>query len=50
MKNSIVTLDYREACRQSIGMYIGNNDTQDMHHLLTEIVANAMDEAAASLW
>lgn len=46
-ENSIVTLDYREACRQSIGMYIGNNDTQGMHHLLTEIVANSMDEAAA---
>ena len=25
-ENSIVTLDYREACRQSIGMYIGNNE------------------------
>lgn len=46
-ENSIVTLDYREACRQSIGMYIGNSDVKGMHHLLTEIVANAMDEAAA---
>ena len=46
-ENSIVTLDYREACRQSIGMYIGNSDYIGMHHLLTEIVANAMDEAAA---
>lgn len=46
-ENSIVTLNYRDACRQSIGMYIGSNDTDGMHHLLTEIIANAMDEAAA---
>ena len=46
-EESIVTLDYREAVKQSIGMYIGSNDTVGMHHLLTEIIANAMDEAAA---
>lgn len=46
-ENSIVTLQYREAIRSSIGMYIGSNDSEGMHHLLTEIVANAMDEAAA---
>ena len=46
-ENSIRTLDYREAARQSIGMYIGSNDINGMHHLLTEIVANSMDEAAA---
>ena len=46
-ENSIITLNYREAARQSLGMYIGSNDLKGMHHLLTEIVANAMDEAAA---
>lgn len=46
-ENSIVTLGYREAVRQALGMYIGSNDSNGMHHLLTEIVANAMDEAAA---
>lgn len=46
-EESIVTLGYREAVKQSLGMYIGSNDSNGMHHLLTEIVANAMDEAAA---
>lgn len=45
-ENSIITLAPREAVRQSLGMYIGSNDTNGMHHLLTEILANAMDEAA----
>lgn len=46
-ENSIITLAPREAVRESLGMYIGSNDINGMHHLLTEIVANAMDEAAA---
>lgn len=46
-ESSIVTLGYRDAIRQSIGMYIGNNSLEGMQHLLTEIVANSMDEAAA---
>ena len=46
-ENSIVTLGYRDAVAQALGMYIGSNDIVGMHHLLTEIVANAMDEAAA---
>lgn len=33
--------------RQNLGMYIGNNGPDGMHHLLTEIISNAMDEAAA---
>lgn len=45
--NSIVSLGYRDAVRQSLGMYIGSDDSRGLHHLLTEIVANAMDEAAA---
>lgn len=46
-ENSIRQLNWREAVRSSIGMYIGAPDTNGMHHLLEEIVANAMDEAAA---
>ncbi len=46
-ENSIKTLNYRDAVKESIGMYIATNDTNGMHHLLTEIVANSMDEAAA---
>lgn len=46
-ENSIITLGYREAISENLGMYIGNSDTEGMHHLLTEIVANSMDEAAA---
>lgn len=46
-ENSIKTLDYRSAARESLGMYIGSNDQNGLNHLLTEIVANAMDEAAA---
>ena len=46
-ENSIKTLNYRDACRESLGMYIGDNSSSGMQHLLTEIVANAMDEAAA---
>ena len=46
-ENSIRQLNWREAVRNSIGMYIGNADTGGMHHLLEEIVSNAMDEAAA---
>ncbi len=46
-ESSIVTLNYRESVRQSLGMYIGSNDLEGMHHLLTEIVVNSMDEAVA---
>ena len=46
-ENSIRTLNYRDAVKESIGMYIATNDIKGMHHLLTEIIANAMDEAAA---
>lgn len=44
-ENSIRQLDYREAVRNSIGMYIGNSDASGMERLLIEIVANSTDEA-----
>lgn len=46
-ENSIRTLKPREAVRENYSMYIGDNTSKGMHHLLTEIVANSMDEAAA---
>lgn len=46
-ENSIITLNPRESVRQNLGMYIGSSSSAGMHHLLTEIVANSMDEAAA---
>lgn len=46
-ENSIKTLKPREAVRENYSMYIGDNTSCGMHHLLTEIVANSMDEAAA---
>lgn len=45
--NSIKTLSPREAVRENYAMYIGDNTSRGMHHLATEIIANAMDEAAA---
>ena len=32
-EDSIVTLNYREAVRNAIGMYIGNSESSGMHHL-----------------
>lgn len=46
-ENSIRQLSWRDAVRSSIGMYIGAASSEGMHHLLEEIVSNAMDEAAA---
>ena len=46
-ENSIRTLGPRDSVRENYGMYIGSVSTQGMHHLLTEIVANSMDEAQA---
>lgn len=46
-ENSIRQLSWRDAIRNSIGMYISNADSSGMHHLLEEIVCNAMDEASA---
>ena len=44
-ENSIKQLNYREAVRNSVGMYIGNSDASGMERLLIEIVSNSTDEA-----
>lgn len=42
--DQIIELEFLEAVRRRPGMYIGNNNTHGLHHILLEVLDNSVDE------
>jgi len=45
--SQILALPAMEAIRRNSGMYIGNRQSYGLHHILWEVISNAIDEATA---